>query len=186
MHSQPLGETSHQKARTTTGAAPFDRESLHEFEVCTPSSWEKSRTRGHGQRRELRRSIGNHIRRLRFALPAPGRKIAPEGTYNDGSCCSIGDHSKSLKLAPPAPGKNSHQAARTTTGAAPFDRLGSHSRSLKFALPAPGSAKSHQKARTTTGVATGNHSMSLKFAHPAPERKIAPEGTYNDGSCAVR
>ena len=159
MHSQPLREKSHLKACTTTEAVPFDRESLQEFsEICTP----------------------------------PGKKSQQAARTTTGAAPfdRLGSHFRSLKFAPPVPERKikSHQKVLITTGAAPFDR--ESLQEFEICTPSPWE-KSHLKARmTTTGAAPfdrlGSHFRSLKFALPAPGRNIAPGGTCNDGSCAVR
>ena len=44
------------------------------------------RTSRHAQRREPRHSIGNRFTSWNFALPAPRKKIAPEGMHGDETC----------------------------------------------------------------------------------------------------
>ena len=97
---------SHQKVLTTTGAAPFDRESLQEFEICTPSPWEKNRTRWHVQRRELLFDRGS-LQEFEICTPSPWEKHRTRRHVQRRELRrSIGNQFRSLKFALPAPGRN--------------------------------------------------------------------------------
>ena len=68
------GDGSHKNACTEKGTAPFDKKSPQESENRTPNPWGQNRTRRRAQRRGLHRSIRNHLRSSKIAVPTPGRK----------------------------------------------------------------------------------------------------------------